>query len=182
MSSHPTPRIYIACLAAYNSGRLHGEWIDADQDAEYIQAAIGAMLKRSPIPNVEEWDIHDTENFASFSGHNLELISQVGKLIAEHGEGAVNGFISHVGKDDLEAQIDNFEDIYLGCFTSEANFCEEHLGEEGGICGSAEDIRVFDWATLDKYIDWEKIANDAFINQYFSFEERYENIHVYSRQ
>lgn len=24
------PRIYAACLAAYNSGYLHGAWIDAD--------------------------------------------------------------------------------------------------------------------------------------------------------
>ena len=24
-----TPRIYVACLAAYNNGRLHGRWIDA---------------------------------------------------------------------------------------------------------------------------------------------------------
>jgi Antirestriction protein (ArdA) len=28
------PRIYVACLAAYNNGRLHGEWIDADQPAD----------------------------------------------------------------------------------------------------------------------------------------------------
>lgn len=26
------PRIYVACLAAYNNGSLHGRWIDADQD------------------------------------------------------------------------------------------------------------------------------------------------------
>lgn len=24
------PRIYVACLAAYNNGHLHGRWIDAD--------------------------------------------------------------------------------------------------------------------------------------------------------
>ena len=31
-----TPRIYVACLAAYNGGTLHGEWIDADQSADDI--------------------------------------------------------------------------------------------------------------------------------------------------
>jgi antirestriction protein len=25
------PRIYVACLAAYNNGNLHGAWIDATQ-------------------------------------------------------------------------------------------------------------------------------------------------------
>jgi hypothetical protein len=28
-----TPKIYVACLAAYNSGYLHGKWLDAlDED------------------------------------------------------------------------------------------------------------------------------------------------------
>ena len=29
-----TPKIYVACLASYNAGILHGRWIDADQDAD----------------------------------------------------------------------------------------------------------------------------------------------------
>jgi antirestriction protein len=24
------PKIYVACLAAYNAGQLHGEWINGD--------------------------------------------------------------------------------------------------------------------------------------------------------
>ncbi|WP_426033321.1 antirestriction protein ArdA, partial [Caulobacter sp. DWP3-1-3b2] len=27
------PRIYVACLAAYNNGWLHGVWIDVEDDA-----------------------------------------------------------------------------------------------------------------------------------------------------
>jgi antirestriction protein len=35
------PRVYVACLACYNSGKLHGEWFDANDDlpgnvAEYF--------------------------------------------------------------------------------------------------------------------------------------------------
>jgi len=58
-----TPRIYVACLAAYNGGTLHGEWIDADQSADDIGEAIKQMLSRSPEPCAEEWAIHDHENF-----------------------------------------------------------------------------------------------------------------------
>ena len=36
MSEHI--RIYVADLAAYNAGYLHGVWIDASQDLEDIQA------------------------------------------------------------------------------------------------------------------------------------------------
>lgn len=39
------PKIYVACLAAYNNGILHGRWIDADQDADEIRAGIAEMLK-----------------------------------------------------------------------------------------------------------------------------------------
>ena len=52
------PRIYVACLAAYNNGQLHGRWIDADQDVEAIQSEIANMLSSSPIPNAEEHAIH----------------------------------------------------------------------------------------------------------------------------
>jgi len=57
MNATETPRIYVACLAAYNSGRLHGRWIDAAQDAEDIKAQIAEMLKESPEPGAEEWAI-----------------------------------------------------------------------------------------------------------------------------
>ncbi|KDA00731.1 antirestriction protein ArdA, partial [Hyphomonas oceanitis] len=48
------PRIYVACLAAYNNGRLHGAWIDAiTPDA--IRAGVREMLATSPEPDAEEW-------------------------------------------------------------------------------------------------------------------------------
>ena len=48
-----TPRIYVADLAAYNAGILHGKWIDADEDASYMQDQIDELLRNSPCPNVE---------------------------------------------------------------------------------------------------------------------------------
>ena len=41
------PRIYVASLSDYNAGRLHGRWIDADQDAVGIRANITVMLAES---------------------------------------------------------------------------------------------------------------------------------------
>ena len=35
-----TPSIYVACLAAYNNGHLHGKWIDVDGDADEIHVLI----------------------------------------------------------------------------------------------------------------------------------------------
>ncbi len=50
-----TARIYVACLASYNAGILHGEWIDASDDPEEMQASIDAMLSRSRQPDAEDW-------------------------------------------------------------------------------------------------------------------------------
>lgn len=48
-----TPRIYVACLASYNAGELHGVWIDADQDPDDVWNEIRSMLRSSRHPNVE---------------------------------------------------------------------------------------------------------------------------------
>ncbi|KDA00755.1 antirestriction protein ArdA, partial [Hyphomonas oceanitis] len=51
------PRIYVACLAAYNNGRLHGCWIDTTDPHEVWQQ-VREMLAASPEPDAEEWAIH----------------------------------------------------------------------------------------------------------------------------
>ena len=56
------PRIYVACLAAYNNGCLHGRWIDATTPDE-IRREVSAMLAASPEPGSEEHAIHDYEGF-----------------------------------------------------------------------------------------------------------------------
>lgn len=62
-----SPRVYVACLASYNSGVLHGTWIDLIStrtdsagdvitratDADEMREAIAAMLRQSPYPSVD---------------------------------------------------------------------------------------------------------------------------------
>lgn len=45
-------RIYVACLASYNNGVLHGRWIDASTDTADMWPEINAMLRESRFPNV----------------------------------------------------------------------------------------------------------------------------------
>ena len=47
-------QIYVACLASYNNGILHGAWIDANQDANAIYGAVQAMLADSLVADAEE--------------------------------------------------------------------------------------------------------------------------------
>lgn len=52
-TSTSTIRIYVACLASYTNGVLHGAWVDADQDADAIQQEVNVMLSQSKFPNVQ---------------------------------------------------------------------------------------------------------------------------------
>lgn len=61
--NYTEPQIYVACLAAYNNGHLHGAWIDAAQEPWAIYDAVRVMLAASPIAGAEEWAIHDYEGF-----------------------------------------------------------------------------------------------------------------------
>ncbi|MDO8954435.1 MAG: antirestriction protein ArdA, partial [Gammaproteobacteria bacterium] len=83
------PKIYVACLAAYNSGHLHGAWIDASQDIDSIYGELKAVLASSPIPNAEEWAIHDYEEFGGIridEYDSIETVKALADFIAEHGE------------------------------------------------------------------------------------------------
>ncbi len=163
------PRIYVACLAAYNNGHLHGRWIDATQDPEAIGAAISAMLEASPVPGAEEWAIHGTEGF---EGARLEEYSGIDKahalalFIQEHrrlGAGVLEHFAC-----DLEEAEAAFED-YAGEHESLADFAREITEETTEIP-----------ERLAPYIDYEAIARDMELNgDVFTVETAFDEVHVF---
>ncbi len=107
-------RFYAACLASYNSGVLHGRWIDASPDVEEMQSEVDAMLRESRftsvlvscpdcerdakdcptcdgygvVPSAEEYAIHDVDGIPSFfgSGSDLEGIADFAALVEECAE------------------------------------------------------------------------------------------------
>lgn len=170
MTATDSPRIYVACLAAYNNGKLHGEWIDAAQDADDIQEAVTKMLAASPEPDAEEWAIHDYEGFMGFpieEWTGFEKIAEVAQALEEHGE-AYALYVQNTGDDD----VSNFEDAYAGCHPSELSYAEDLFDE----------IYLPDVpASVRYYIDYEAFSRDLFINDYFSMDGS-EGTHVYRNQ
>ena len=82
-------RIYVADLAAYNNGKLHGVWIDATLDMNDIQEAVSKMFKSSPEGFAEEYAIHDFEGYGSYrlgEYEGLESAREIACFIEEHGE------------------------------------------------------------------------------------------------
>lgn len=163
------PRIYVACLAAYNSGVLHGAWIEVEDEAQ-VWAAIAAMLKASPEPMAEEFAIHDYEGFggveiAEYAG--IARVVEVAAFLRERGRlGAL--VLAEVGG-DLDAARAALDDQYRGCFSSLADSFQELTEETVEIP-----------ETLRLYIDYEAMARDARLNgEVFAVETGPDEVHVF---
>lgn len=162
------PRIYVAGLAAYNSGYLHGEWIDADQEASEIYDAIAAMLKISPIADAEEWAIHDYEGFegirlSEYAG--IDTVAPLAAFVAEHGRLGAELY-NHFGS--LEEAEVALEDQYAGEYASLADFAQELTEQSTTIPES-----------LQYYIDYERMARDMEISDVFTIETAHDEVHVF---
>jgi antirestriction protein len=163
-------RIYVACLAAYNHGILHGKWIDALQPPDDIMDDIIQMLANSPIPNAEEWSIHDFDGFGSYQLDEytcIKTVSEMANLIVEHGELFIAAF-DYYG--DIETAVTALEDNYYGEYSSELDFATELF----------DDCYLHDVPeTLRYYIDYHAFARDLFISDYFSVTVD-QQVHVFS--
>jgi antirestriction protein len=152
------PKIYVACLAAYNNGRLHSCWIDANQSAEKLQEEVQRMLADSPEPNAEEWAIHDYEDFGGYfieENTDLETVANIAAWICEHGQ--LGAAILEYAGGDLDQSRSMLEDQYHGLYESEKDFTESFFEE-------THEIPEY----LVCYIDYELMARDWFISDFMS--------------
>jgi antirestriction protein len=172
-----TPKIYVACLSAYNSGHLHGLWIDATQEPEDIEDDIKWMLSWSPFSDdeaCEEWAIHDYENWMEIKIDEYEDISKLAKLatiLEEHGK-AFAIYYNYYGND---VTVEEFEEYYLGLYESKEDFVYQQWDE----CGQLQELEKLGISSY--YINWEGIANDWFVDSYLSIETKYKEVHVFIR-
>jgi antirestriction protein len=163
------PRIYVACLAAYNSGVLHGAWIEVEDEGA-VWAAIAAMLKASPVAMAEEFAIHDHEGFG---GVEIGEFASVGRVVQIatflRTRGRVGALVLEEVGGDLEAASAALDDQYRGVFSSLAD-CFQELAEETTVI--PESLRL--------YIDYEAMARDARLNgEVFTVETAPDAVHVF---
>lgn len=165
------PRIYVACLAAYNNGYLHGAWIDAAQEPWAIWDAVQDLLRSSPVADAEEWAIHDYEGFGSLRLHEsegFERVSELACFIAEHGDIGL-ALLDHCDG-DIDAAREAISDRYLGQHASLADYVQD----------TTEECTAIPHA-LRYYIDWRAMARDAELNgDLFTVQTAYEVVHVFA--
>ena len=165
------PKIYVACLAAYNSGYLHGAWIDATKDVDSLYIEIREILANSPIPNAEEWAIHDYEDFgdAFLSEYTeIEKVCELATLIVEQGELGLE-VLSHFCGDINDASR-SLEECYHGEFSSEEDFVYYWIYEV--------ECRIIP-EYLQPYINYKAMARDFFMSDFFSVKIDHK-VHVFS--
>ncbi|MBK9324209.1 MAG: antirestriction protein ArdA [Bdellovibrionaceae bacterium] len=170
-----SPRIYVACLAAYNAGQLHGEWINADQESHEIYADIKSMLEKSPEASAEEWAVHDYEGFNSISlseWPDIERVSTLAKLIVAHGEPFS---IWYQNQDGSNFDVSDLEEMFLeqwqGSYESDTDFAYKLLEESGQLS------ELPTWA--QNYFDYESYARDLHLGGDFSFTRHNCQTYVY---
>jgi antirestriction protein len=123
-------RIYVACLASYNAGILHGEWIDTEgMDADELSEEVrDKVLLTSPCPNVVvdcpdcegEGQVYSEEQFEQYMVKVLVACDRC------HGKGKLRSAEEYAIHDH-----EGFPDGAVGEYTplSEIAAFEEKLGE-----------------------------------------------------
>ncbi len=164
-----TPKIYVACLAAYNSGILHGEWIDATQDLDTIWNELRNALATSPVEDAEEWAIHDYDGFGLTSLSEYESIERVHEiaLFIEENEKLGASLIEHFcgNLDDAKAALEN----YMGCYESLEDYARQTTEETSEVPEH-----------LAYYIDYEAMGKDIENNgDVFTISTRYDEVHIF---
>lgn len=165
-----TPRIYVACLAAYNNGRLHGAWVDAGQGEDHIWQGVREMLAASPDAHAEEWAIHDYDGFedARISEHaSFEHVCALAEFISQHG--TLGAKLYNHFAEDLRQACTAFED-YAGEYTSLAEFAEQLTEDTGPEIPDR----------LQHYIDWQAMGRDLELSgDVYTIETRFDQLYIF---
>jgi antirestriction protein len=139
-----TPRVWVACLACYNDGKLVGAWCDA-VDADDLWADIAKVMggpKHGTARELafygphEEHAFHDHEGFACYrvsEYETVESVCAVGALIEEHGE-AVALWLANdsTNLERIREDADAFAEDYQGEWDSLEEWADAQWEEMGG--------------------------------------------------
>lgn len=172
-------RIYVASLADYNAGRLHGVWIDVEgKTGDEIYEEVKAMLLSSPTPLAEEYAIHDYEGFMGIrlsEYEGLDTIATIAEGISEYGE-AYAAYASDVGH---PANLQDFEDSFYEAVDDLAEFAYEMFDAQYGIDALDEKFPLAGYVgSLSCYVDWEQMGKDLATG--FSSVERNGTIYLFT--
>lgn len=163
-------KIYVADLAAYNNGFLHGVWIENLLDIDEINQQVVNMLSKSPVENAEEYAIHDYEGFGELElGEfvSLNRINQIATFLNEFPD--CGDAVLNYCNGDVDEAIRLLEDCYLGNYDSLEDYAQE-------ICEEHYSIPE----PLKYYIDLNSLARDMILNGDVHVIQKQSNLFIFS--
>ena len=168
-------RIYVACLASYNAGTLHGKWIDLDyKSLEEVEDEIQVMLKQSKEPFAEEYAIHDYEGICCEEYESIRLIVDKVEVLCSLEENEKESYLAFCNNlstldsnEHPQNLLDKYRDCFYGHYDREIDFAEE-LFDEHAI---PEHVLP--------YIDHEKYSLMLFMTDFYSLEAPDHGVYVF---
>jgi len=154
------PAIYIACLASYNDGILHGFWCDLTiaTTAEEIQECIDYVLATSTKPGAEEYAIHDQQLLAGpLTGTEWPDLNDIESYLDVYNALDDTEQIAYRICCNDNHQVlceDDFREMYCGVFDSPSNYAydlAESLGHD--IDGAKWPFSCIDWERAWRELD-----------------------------
>jgi antirestriction protein len=178
--------VWIGCLAAYNAGRLHGEWVDAT-DLDELAEAQKRVLRTSPAPFADEPFIADYNAFGSacvsLLGEypQLDDVVKIATALEEHGD-AFRAWVELGVTTDVDDLVDRFEQVYRGEWESRREFAQQTVDDIGWGNVPAQPLYLSEYPSatsprtvnvfeeLASYLDWDAIARELFMGSYSAVE------------
>ena len=165
-----TIKIYVACLASYNSGHLFGAWFDLKDfaDADDLRDAIERDVLRSPknpvnsvLAPCEEFAIHDFEapkgvEIKEYS--DLDELFEMNEVLSDDNGELILALKDHLGTGtSLQDAKEYLEENHCGEFKSDIEFADD----------IAENSMGWDMSTgIGRYFDSEAFARDLMFEHF----------------
>lgn len=162
LTSDVAPRVYVACAAAYNAGKLHGVWLDATRGTEAMEEEAMQMLRASPVAYADTYAITDQSGFGRYRLREYTPLADVARLadlISIHGE-IVTDYIACLGEDVSHAEA-HFADDYQGVWESLTDYAYQLLDDLGDLDALPERLRRY--IDVDSYARDLELAGDVWI-------------------
>jgi len=165
--------VYIACLASYNCGILHGSWIDLEEieDIEHLQECIDDILLHSSQPDAEEWAMHDHQGLPDFMGRDenpaLEDLLKLADIFINECSTTDEYDIYKIWSEynseliDYDDFVDAFQGDFSESFSPGSDFAEQLYDQ----CEYISDDNP-----LKHYVDYERVWHDLSCDGYIEIE------------
>jgi antirestriction protein len=169
MIEYTEPKIYVADLAAYTNGKLHGVWINALEELDEILENIKEMLVTSPEEHADEYAIHDYEGFdgCSLSEYqSIESVREIAIFLDENPD--LGGELLSYFNNDIKQAKNATEDNYQGCYDSLADYAQVITEDSTSIPSH-----------LNYYINYERMARDMEMSGEIFMIKRNRSVHIF---